>query len=314
MEMSHRPLGSSELRVSSLSLGSWLTFEQLPRETGLDIMHAARAVGITFLDDARYNDATGSAPLATGYSEVVFGELFRAAGWERTRTVVANKLWFEFWPDQDAMGEIDGSLRRLGLDYLDLEYCAPPTESLSIAETVSQVGGLIRSGKLRAWGVLNWSAAQIAEGHREALAQNVPPPCAAQLPYSLARREPVETTDMTATCQSAAVSVVASSTLASGVLSGKYGGPSPVGRVGDQLEHPRYQGALQVAGRLGAVAARLGQPPAAVAIAYALANPLVASVLFGATSSEQVRQNSRSLAALDQLSPAVLSELRASGA
>ena len=66
-----------------MSLGSWRTYERIPREQGLDVMRAARDAGITFLDDARYNDETGTAPIPTGYSEVVFGELFRAAGWER---------------------------------------------------------------------------------------------------------------------------------------------------------------------------------------------------------------------------------------
>jgi aryl-alcohol dehydrogenase-like predicted oxidoreductase len=309
--MPFRRLGASALHVSVLSLGSWLTFERLPRETGLAIMRAAQQAGITFLDDARYNDPTGTAPLATGYSEVVFGELFRAAGWQRERTIVANKLWFEFWPEQDAMGELDGSLQRLGFDYLDLEFCAPLPASLPIAEAVRQVGGLIQSGKLRAWGVLNWSAAQIAEARREAVARHVPPPCAAQLPYSLARREPVETPEMRTTCAAASVSIVASSTLASGVLTAKYGRPGATGRVADQLDSPRYQGALHVAERLEAIAARLGQPPAAVAIAYALANPLVSSVLFGATSAEQVRQNCLALLALERLSDSVLDELRA---
>ena len=70
LSIEHRPLGQSELRVSALSLGSWLTFERLPRETGLAIMRTAREHGITFLDDARYNDPTGTAPMPTGYSEV----------------------------------------------------------------------------------------------------------------------------------------------------------------------------------------------------------------------------------------------------
>jgi aryl-alcohol dehydrogenase-like predicted oxidoreductase len=308
--MPRRQLGRSGFEVSALSLGSWLTFERLPRETGLAIMHAAQQAGITFLDDARYNDPTGAAPLATGYSEVVFGELFRAAGWKREQTAVANKLWFEFWPEQDAAGEIDASLQRLGFDYLDLEYVAPLPESLPIAEAVSQVGGLIRSGKLRAWGMLNWSAAQIREAHHEAVRQNLPPPCAAQLPYSLARREPAEAADMMAATEPAGVSVVASSTLASGVLSGKYSQSHAAGRVADQLDSPRNQAALRVAQRLAEVAARLDQPPAAVAIAYALANPRVASVLFGATSAEQVQQNCRALDASEHLSSLVLDELR----
>src|SRR5689334_6652592 len=108
-DMPRRRLGTTDIDVSVLSLGSWLTFERLPRETGLEIMRAAQECGISFLDDARHNDPTGTAPLASGYSEVVFDELFRTAGWSRERTVIGNKLWFEFWPEQDAMGEIDGS-------------------------------------------------------------------------------------------------------------------------------------------------------------------------------------------------------------
>ncbi len=313
MNMPRKRLAHSDLEVSVLSLGSWLTFERLPRETGLTIMRAAQQAGITFLDDARYNDASGTAPLATGYSEVVFGELFRAAGWDRAQTTIANKLWFEFWPEQDAAGELEGSLQRLGFDYLDLEYCAPLPPTVTIAEAVRQVGGLIRSGKLRAWGVLNWSAEQIAEADREARAQGVPPAVAAQLPYSLARREPVETPEMIAACEASSVSIVASSTLASGVLSGKYGGPQHSGRVADQLDNPRYQNALLAARRLNTVAAGLGEPAAAVALAYALTNPLVASVLFGATSPEQVRQNCLAVDVQERLGASVLEELRAVG-
>src|SRR5215469_9560474 len=100
--MPRRALGSSDLDVSVLSLGSWRTYERVSREQGLAVMRAAREAGITFLDDARYNDETGTAPIATGYSEIVFGELFRAAGWKRDKVVVANKLWWEFWPAQTA--------------------------------------------------------------------------------------------------------------------------------------------------------------------------------------------------------------------
>jgi aryl-alcohol dehydrogenase-like predicted oxidoreductase len=93
--LQRRPLGASGIDVSALSLGSWRTYERIPREQGLAVMKAAQEYGIDFLDDARYNDETGTAPLPTGYSEVVFGELFRAAGWRRDEVVVANKLWWE---------------------------------------------------------------------------------------------------------------------------------------------------------------------------------------------------------------------------
>src|SRR6185312_16009888 len=78
-----RPLGSSRIEVSALSLGSWRTYERLPAATGIEIIRAARDQGITFFDDARYDDETGRAPIPTGHSEVVFGTIFRAAGIRR---------------------------------------------------------------------------------------------------------------------------------------------------------------------------------------------------------------------------------------
>src|SRR5215831_6294729 len=104
--LSPRPLGSSGMDVSALSLGSWRTFERLPPETGAAILRAARDEGITFFDDARYNDETSQSPVPTGYSEVLFGELFRGAGLRRDETVVANKLWWELWPGQSAAAEL----------------------------------------------------------------------------------------------------------------------------------------------------------------------------------------------------------------
>src|SRR6266496_4681220 len=107
---------------------------------------------------ARYNDETGRAPLPTGYSEVLFGELFRGAGVRRGEVVVANKLWWEFWPDQSAAAELDASLARMGFEYVDVIYANPPPGGLAIADMVAAVGGLLGSGKARAWAMVNWQA------------------------------------------------------------------------------------------------------------------------------------------------------------
>src|SRR5438445_55193 len=147
MPISARVLGASGLDVSRLALGSWRTFERLSAQDGLSVMLAARDAGITFLDDARYDDETGSAPIRTGYSEVLFGELFRQAGWPRDETVVANKLWWEFWPRQNAADELDASLARMRFDYVDLIYANPPAEGLGLEELVTSVAGLIPAGK-----------------------------------------------------------------------------------------------------------------------------------------------------------------------
>lgn len=89
MALQTRTLGASSIEVSVMSLGSFKTFEKVSRETGLEIMRAAQDEGITFLDDSAYADDTGTAPIPIGYSEVVFGELFRAAQWVRDEVVLA---------------------------------------------------------------------------------------------------------------------------------------------------------------------------------------------------------------------------------
>src|SRR5262249_31297977 len=150
-------------------------------EQGVAVMRAAREAGIDFLDDARYNDETGTAPIPTGYSEIVFGELFRAAGWKRDEVVVTNKLWWEFWPEQTAMQEVDESLGRMGLDHLDVIYSYVPVNGVEVAEIARSCAGIIAAGKARAWAVGNWTAEQFAEAVRVAADEGLPMPCAAQL-------------------------------------------------------------------------------------------------------------------------------------
>lgn len=276
-------------------------------------MRAARDEGITFFDDARYNDETGAAPIPTGYSEVVFGELFRGAGLRRDELVVANKLWWEFWPEQDAAAELDGSLRRMCFDYMDLIYASAPPPGMSPAELVGAVGGLITAGKARAWGVLNWPADTITEAVGAAASLGVASPCAAQLPYSLAQRSPVEDPAMAQALRIGGIGVVASFCLAGGVLSGKYRSEGATGRAAGTLDQPRVSPAVRAAGELAAMADRLGTTAAALALAFPLASPAVASVLFGATSPEQVRENCAAAGLLGRLADEDLAALHGIG-
>jgi len=312
--LERRRLGSSELLVSELSLGSWRTYERIPREAGLAVMHTAREVGINFLDDARYNDETGHAPVKTGYSEMVFGELFRGAGWKRDEVVLANKLWWEFWPDQSAAQELEGSLGRIGIDYLDLAYAERPPSGLSVEQVVEDVTALIKAGKLRAWGVLNWPAALVAEAARIAGERGVAGPCAAQLPYSLAMRSAVEDPEMVAALRSSGASVVASYTLAGGALTGKYEDPKAGGRISARIDDRDYGKELAVGRQLKEFAEKHNGRPAAFAIAFTLMNPVVATVLFGATSPEQIEQNLGAVELKRSLDDATLAELRRVGA
>src|SRR6188472_1289415 len=206
----HRPLGASGLEVSAFALGSWLTYERISREAGVAVLAQARASGIDFLEVARYNDESGTAPIPTGYSEVVFGEVFTASGWPRDEVTIATKLWWEFWPGQTAEQELEASLERTGLERFDFVYSDPPPPELPMAEVVGAVAELVASGRARAWGIVNWPAERVAEAGRAARELGVAPPCAVQLPYNLLSRDWAESPQMTEALLACGAKVVAS--------------------------------------------------------------------------------------------------------
>src|SRR4051794_14051071 len=184
--LAQRPLGANGPTVSVMSLGSWRTLERLSAENGLQVMRAALDAGVTLLDDARYDDETGTAPMATGWSEVVFGELFRRTGWDRDTVTVCNKLWWEHWPHQDAASELDGSLSRMGLDSVDVIYSIAGPSAPAVEVVVEQVVHLIESGRARAWGTGMWSGEELNAALDMCVATGAPYPIAAQMACSLA--------------------------------------------------------------------------------------------------------------------------------
>ena len=168
------PLGASGLEVSVFALGSWRTYERISREEGAAVLQAAREGGIDFLEVARYNDETGTAPIPTGYSEVVFGEVFAASGWPRAEVTIATKLWWE-------------SGRRRPSRSSRPPWSAPAssasTSSTAIhrrqscrwPSVVSAVAELVSSGRVRAWGIVNWPAERVAEAGEVARELGVAP-------------------------------------------------------------------------------------------------------------------------------------------
>ena len=308
------PLGHSGIEVSRLALGSWRTYERISRDQGVRVMRAAREAGINFLDDARYNDETGRAPIPTGYSEVVFGELFLAAGWRRDEAVVSNKLWWEFWPDQSPAQELAGSLGRMGLDHIDLIYSEVPPDGLPLEDAVGMITGLIADGTARAWGTLNWTPEQMERAFAITSRTGGPGPTATQPPYSLVRREFVEDPAMRRLAADRGVAVVASYTLAGGVLTGKYDADPGSGRAAGQLDEPRYAAGVAAGRELAVLAREIGTEPASLAMAFALLEPSVTTVLFGATQPEQIAANLGALELAARLTPAERDRLGAIGA
>ena len=306
-------LGRSDLQVSRLALGSWRTYERISRDQGVRVMRAAREAGINFLDDARYNDETGHAPLPTGYSEVVFGELFRASAWRRDEVVVSNKLWWEFWPDQSPAQELAGSLARMGLDHVDLIYSDLPPTGVDLDDVVGMVTGLIRAGAARAWGTFNWPPDLMERAWQIADREGVPGPVATQPPYSLVRREIVDDPAMRRLAADRGVAIVASYTLAGGILTGKYDEDPGAGRAAGMLDQPQWAPAVAAGRDLAALARDIGTDPASLAMAFALLDPSVTTVLFGATRPEQVSANLGALALAERLTPDERDRLAAIG-
>jgi len=306
-------LGRSDLRVSRLALGSWRTYERISRDQGVRVMWAAREAGINFLDDARYNDETGHAPLPTGYSEVVFGELFRAAGWRRDDVVVSNKLWWEFWPDQSPAQELAGSLARMGLDHVDLIYSGALPDGVGVEDAVGMITGLIRAGAARAWGTFFWSPEQMERAWQIAEREGVPGPVATQPAYSLVSREIVDDPAMRRLAADRGVAIVASYTLAGGILTGKYDKDPGAGRAAGMLDQPQWAAAVAAGRELAALARHIGVDPASLAMAFALLDPSVTTVLFGATRPEQVSANLGALALAERLTPGERDRLAAIG-
>lgn len=313
-------LGSSTLQASPLALGSWRTFERISREDAVALIGHARDRGINFFDDARYDDETGAAPLPSGYSEVLFGEIFREAGLARADNVVSNKLWWEHWPRQSAAEELEESLERMAFEHVDLLYAVTLPAGLAVGEAVAQIAEVLAGGRARSWGVANWTAEDLLAAVEAAEREGIAPPCVAQLPYSVIDRAWVETPPMPAALEASGAGLVPSNVLAGGALTGKYS-------MDSALSHPespdagraaaRLTGALEdlvpalrAAEELCRMAEQLDATPAALAIAFALAHPCTVSVLFGATSPGQIDQNLAAVDLLARLSDADLARLQ----
>jgi len=304
----HR-LGGSEIEVSRIALGSWRTFERMPRPDAERLLGYALERGIDFLDDARYDDETGNAPIPTGYSEVLFGQLLRAVGADPAALTISNKLWWEFWPGQDAIGELEASLERMGLDRLGLLYSSTLPAELPVPVAVDQIAAVLATGRVGAWAVVNWSAGDLAAATAEAERAAIPPPCAAQLPYSLARTDWVEDPAMDDALAVAGASLIPSAALAGGALSGKYADGAS-GRLRDELGDPRRSAALQLGAALRRPAAALGTTPATLAIAFTLLHPRTAATLIGATTPAQIDAAIDAVPLAQRLTPGDVAELR----
>jgi len=201
----------------------------------------------------------------------------------------------------------------MGLDHVDLIYSEVPPDGVGLEDAIDMITGLIRTGAARAWGTLNWTPDQMERAWQIADREGVPGPVATQPPYSLVRREIVDDPAMRRVAADLGVAIVASYTLAGGILTGKYDEEPGAGRAAGMIGQPQWARAVAAGRDLAALAKDIGVAPASLAMAFALLDPSVTTVLFGATRPEQVSANLGALALAERLTPGERDRLAAIG-
>ncbi|TMH75083.1 MAG: aldo/keto reductase [Betaproteobacteria bacterium] len=296
--MQYRRLGQSGLKLSELSLGAWVTFgNQLDVRAAVQCMSAARDAGVNFFDNAEV--------YAGGQAERIMGAALRELGWPRASYVISTKF---FWgltggPNERntlnrkyLLGAIDGSLERLGLSFVDLVFCHRADPDTPLEETVWAMHDIIERGKALYWGTSEWSADEISAAWEMADRHHLHKPVTEQPQYNLFCRRRVEEEYLRLYRQSG-LGLATWSPLASGLLTGKYrDGVAPGTRgalegyafLKERLVDPRRNAKVT---ELAEAALELGCSVGQLAIAWCLKNPNVSTVITGARTPAQVREN-----------------------
>lgn len=310
-DMPYRRMGRTGLKLSALSLGGWTTFgESVDDAPVREIVRAAFDRGVNFFDLA---DVYGR-----GACETATGKVLRDL--PRHEIVVSSKV---FWPMSDDVNDrglsrkhivesIDRSLSRLGLEYLDLYFCHRFDPETPLEETVAALDDLVGSGKILYWGTSEWTGDQL----RRAKTLSQYGPSVEQPQYHLLHRTRVEQ-DVVAAAEEIGAGLVTWSPLASGLLTGKYDDGIPAGSRLSRIDWLRDSvltpERLEKVRAFGTLCALWGLTRSQVALAWVRERRGVSSVITGATSVDQLRQNLDSLSvhldasqlsALDALFPA----------
>ena len=319
--MQYRRLGRSGLKVSELSLGSWVTYHnQVDTGAATEMLAAAMDAGVNFFDNAEV--------YASGQSEVVMGQAFKALKWPRLNYIVSTKFFWGLSREGNTvnrmdtlnrkylMQAIDGSLARLGLDFIDLVYCHRPDPHTPIEETVHAMSDMITQGKALYWGTSEWSAAEIRAAWDVADKHHLHKPVMEQPQYHLFHRKRVEQ-EYARLYEDIGLGLTTWSPLASGLLTGKYKKGIPPGSRGAMESMGFLTKSLGDAAKNAAVvkleeiAAELGCSVAQLAIAWVAKNPRVSSVITGASKLAQLQTNLGAVDVIAKLSPEVMARIDA---
>ena len=320
--MHYKRLGQSGLQLSALSVGSWVTYaNQVNVKQAKEMLALAMDHGVNFFDNAEV--------YANGKSEEVMGDAIKALKWPRLNYVVSTKFyWGLSEPDSKSLGinrkntlnrkylmqAVDGSLKRMGLDFIDLVYCHRPDPHTPIEETVRAMSDMITQGKALYWGTSEWSADEIRAAWCIADKHHLHKPVMEQPQYNLFHRKRVEH-EYARLYEDIGLGLTTWSPLASGLLTGKYRNGVPKGSRGARKEMGFLVDGLTNDAKntavtsLGVVAHALDCTLGQLAIAWAAHNPHVSTVITGASKIEQMQSNLAALDVLDRLTPDVLAQM-----
>jgi 1-deoxyxylulose-5-phosphate synthase len=292
--MKTRRLGDSELEVSEISLGSWLTYGVgVEADKARACLEEAFEQGINFIDTANI--------YGRGAAETFLGEALQ--GRARDSYVLATKLYFPMTSEDRGLSrgqvekQLDASLQRLRTDYVDLYQCHRYDWDAPLEETMEALTRAVESGKARYIGFSEWPAERIKAAIDLAGSGHVTNFVSSQPQYSLLWREPEE--EVIPLCAANGISQIVWSPLGQGVLSGKYDPASPPPRdsraaskeMGGFMDRLMQPGVLRAVQQLKPIAEEAGLTLPQFALAWVLREPNVASAIIGASRPEQVREN-----------------------
>lgn len=313
--MNYRRLGRTGLKVSELSLGSWVTYGgQVGDDSTRACMIKAHEHGVNFFD--------GAEGYAKGEAELSMGRVLKETKWRRESLVLSSKIFFGGdGPNDSGLSHkhviegVHNALKRWQTDYLDLVFCHRPDPNTPIEETVRAFDILIKQGKVFYWGTSEWSAKEIIEAITIAKDLHLTPPVMEQPQYSLLARERFEK-EYAELFSTYGYGTTIWSPLASGVLTGKYDDGVPadsriaqnpnLGFIKDKIL--TEQNAKRVKA-FDPIAKALGVTRAQLAIAWCLKNPNVSTVITGASRPEQITENMKALDVVAKIDDATMRKL-----
>ncbi|WP_022890806.1 aldo/keto reductase [Agromyces italicus] len=279
-----RRLGPGGPDVPVFALGSWNIWDRMAPDDRVALIRRAAEVGAAFFDVAYYNMGPHAEASRT---DLYFGEAVREAGLSRDDYLLCGKLWLWEYPQTGFAEQMTTSLERIGVEKADTVVVGDFFGELDIRQVVVDVQAEIDAGRFGSWGVNNWPADALDLALDFAAAEGLTPPTFAQLKYGLVRRAMAEGERYGRYFAEGRLALQASDAFEGGILVGK---TSPARKIGADVGGIR-DAIVAAYPRLEEIAAGFEATPAQLGIAFCLANPATANVLFGASRVEQLDDN-----------------------